>query len=104
MRSSGATTFSLPSLNRFQLIKQDEVPGPGAYPIKTGISDPAFKFISNFKSPKTRTFYHADRKTIDIPSDCKNLPGPGNYRSPSEFGHYESKNKPKLGTMRPSAS
>jgi len=21
------------------------------------------------------------------------LPGPGNYRLPSEFGHYESKNK-----------
>jgi len=67
------------------------VPGPGQYDLKIGIGDPTSTFMSNFKSPKTRTFYHADRKTIDIPDDHKKFPGPGNYRQPSEFGQYESK-------------
>ena len=71
IKSSGAPTFSLPSLSRFHMEKSDDVPGPGSYTLKTGISDPAHQFVSSFKSPKTRTFYHCDRKTIDIPSDSK---------------------------------
>lgn len=70
-------------------------PGPGAYTLKVGIGDTASSFLSTFTSPKTRTFYHSDRKTIDIPKHIMNLPGPGNYKLPSEFGHYESKNKYK---------
>lgn len=42
-------------------------PGPGAYTLKVGIGDTASSFLSTFTSPKTRTFYHSDRKTIDIP-------------------------------------
>lgn len=65
--NSKAPTFSLPSLPRFQHNKLDTRPGPGAYSLKIGITDPGSTFISTFKSPKVRTFYHSDRKTIDIP-------------------------------------
>jgi hypothetical protein len=71
IKNSGAPAFSLPSLPRFISQKQDDVPGPGAYTLKTGISDPAHRFMSSFKSPKTRTFYHCDRKTIEILNDAK---------------------------------
>lgn len=70
MKNSGAPSFSLPSLKRFNELKPDGKPGPGAYDLKIGISDSASQFISTFKSPKTRTYYHSDRKTIDIPKDA----------------------------------
>ena len=61
--------------------------------MKIGIGDGSSQFVSTFKSPKARTFYHSDRKTIEISKDTRSMPGPGNYRLPSEFGHYESKYK-----------
>ena len=103
LKNSGAPTFSLPSLQRFK-EKLDYRPGPGAYNLKVGISDSTSFYLSTFTSPKTRTFYHSDRKTIDITKDAKSkfyhfysnvvidLPGPGNYKMPSDFGHYEAKN------------
>jgi len=39
IKNTGAPTFSLPSLSRFSIGKPDEVPGPGAYTLKVGISD-----------------------------------------------------------------
>ena len=36
----------------------------------------------------TRKFGSSGRKFFD---DKANIPGPGNYRLPSEFGYYESK-------------
>ena len=71
IKNSMAPTFSLPSLKRFNPDKKDTKPGPGAYDLKVGIADVSASFISTFKSPKTRTFYHSDRKTIDIPSTIK---------------------------------
>jgi hypothetical protein len=71
IKNSGAPSFSLPSLPRFDAKKKAAIPGPGAYSLKVGISDPSSQFISTFKSPKTRTFYHADRRTIEIPNDFK---------------------------------
>ena len=73
-KDSKAPNFSLPSLARFQYDKRERSPGPGAYAMKTGISDNGSQFISTFKSPKTRTFYHSDRKTIDIPSSIRSKP------------------------------
>lgn len=67
LKNSKAAHFSLPSLPRFRDTKRESSPGPGAYNLKVGISDTASSFISTFTSPKTRTFYHSDRKTIDIP-------------------------------------
>ena len=71
IKNSGAPAFSLPTLSRFSYGKADRIPGPGTYAPKIGISDSASSFISTFKSPKTRTFYHSDRKTIDIPSHIR---------------------------------
>lgn len=70
-KNSRAPNFSLPTLSRFAYGKNENVPGPGTYGLKTGISDANSNFLSTFRSPKTRTFYHSDRKTIDIPSYSK---------------------------------
>ena len=71
IKNSMAPSFSLPSLKRFRQEKKLDAPGPGAYELKVGIADMSASFISTFKSPKTRTFYHSDRKTIDIPSSIR---------------------------------
>lgn len=71
LSNSKAPTFSLPSLPRFSNGNKDTRPGPGAYDLKVGISDPTSSFISSFKTPKVRTFYHSDRKTIEILKDLK---------------------------------
>jgi hypothetical protein len=71
IKNSLAPSFSLPSLKRFKPEKNHGEPGPGAYELKTGIADVSASFLSTFKSPKTRTFYHSDRKTIDISSVTK---------------------------------
>ena len=36
-----------------------------------GIGDSTSQFVSTFKSPKARTFYHSDRKTIEISKDMR---------------------------------
>ena len=69
MKNSGATTFSLPSLPRFLNEKKDNRPGPATYNLKLGISDSSS--VSTFKSPKARTFYHSDRRTIEISKDTR---------------------------------
>lgn len=72
LHNSKAPTFSLPSLPRFRDDKKDVTrPGPGAYSLKVGIADPSATFVSTFRSPKTRTFYHSDRKTLEITRDQK---------------------------------
>lgn len=71
IHNSKASTFSLPSLPRFRDEKRDQRPGPGSYSLKVGIADPGSTFVSTYQSPKIRTFYHSDRKTIDITKDQK---------------------------------
>lgn len=44
-------------------------------------------FISSFKNSQCRTFGKSQRKFIEQPND---MPGPGEYRSPSDFGFYQS--------------
>lgn len=67
MKNSGAPHFSLPKVSPGHNTKKDGSPGPGSYSIKTGLSDDNAHFISTIKGPKAKTFYHFDRKTIDIP-------------------------------------
>lgn len=47
--------------------------------------------LSKNKSTATRTFSHNKRSCFD---PAPPTPGPGSYRLPSEFGYYESKNRP----------
>jgi hypothetical protein len=56
-------------LPRFKDEKKDTRPGPGAYALKVGIADPTSTFVSTFNSPKIRTFYHSDRRTLELTKD-----------------------------------
>ncbi len=69
------------------------VPGPGQYSPKTQMTQTGVYFFSKWKNAGTRTFYHANRKTIALPPCAKITPGPGYYKAPSEFGYYESRKK-----------
>lgn len=92
--NSRASVFSPARSTRFSDYDKDNVknsPGPGAYNPSSSISKDGNYFLSKFQSSMCRTFYHYNRDTIPISSQKKLLPGPGMYRIPSEFGHYESK-------------
>jgi hypothetical protein len=72
MRNNGTITFKSPSSNGPQgMFRGNSNPGPGAYNLKVGIADKSSTFVSGFTSPKTRTFYHSDRVTIDIPKSIR---------------------------------
>lgn len=58
--------------------------------MKISINETGNYFVSGYKSSKCRTFSHEMRKTLSTGSF--NTPGPGNYKLPSEFGHYQAKN------------
>jgi hypothetical protein len=74
-----------------------QVPGPGGYTPKGQMAPKGDYFISKLKGSQCRTFYHFDRSTKLTPNQTA-TPGPGSYRLPSDFGHYESKNKAKMMT------
>ena len=78
-----------PHLSRFQQIK--ETPGPTNYKGEgDGVSSSGKYILSNHKGAGTRAFSQTSRKifTDDVSKSVKNLPGPGNYESPSDFGVY----------------
>jgi hypothetical protein len=63
------------------------VPGPGAYienASKTSIN------LSQFRKPLPKSFPKERRSDPFLPLDPE-LPGPGNYEYPSEFGVYSVK-------------
>ena len=97
-KNSMATVINPARSIRFKeipgMIVTKQSPGPGGYTPKTGMSPKGEYFISNLKGSQCRTFYHFDRKTKLNPSNTE-TPGPGSYRLPSDFGHYESKDKAK---------
>eukprot|EP01017_Pseudomicrothorax_dubius_P025273 TRINITY_DN270_c0_g2_i1.p1 TRINITY_DN270_c0_g2~~TRINITY_DN270_c0_g2_i1.p1 ORF type:complete len:286 (-),score=49.84 TRINITY_DN270_c0_g2_i1:118-975(-) len=87
-KDSGATTFNPPKSKRFNEENPTKtVPGPGAYDFHATIDSKGTYFNSKFNSSACRTFSHEKRTTFET----KPAPGPGAYRLPSEFGHYESK-------------
>jgi hypothetical protein len=63
------------------------VPGPGAYienASKTSIN------LSQYRKPLPKSFTKEKRSDPFMPLDPE-LPGPGNYEYPSEFGVYSLK-------------
>jgi hypothetical protein len=98
-KNSSATVINPARSVRFKEIPGISVskqnPGPANYEPKLGMSPKGDYFISKLKNSGCRTFYHFDRSTKLTPFATE-TPGPGNYRLPSDFGHYESKNKPKV--------
>ena len=61
--------------------------------------------LSTFQTPAASSFYNSERRLFKIAKDSHSkiitlltsveLPGPGEYQAPSEFGIYESKFKSK---------
>eukprot|EP00331_Platyophrya_macrostoma_P023037 CAMPEP_0176442832 /NCGR_PEP_ID=MMETSP0127-20121128/22054_1 /TAXON_ID=938130 /ORGANISM="Platyophrya macrostoma, Strain WH" /LENGTH=276 /DNA_ID=CAMNT_0017827929 /DNA_START=23 /DNA_END=850 /DNA_ORIENTATION=+ len=75
------------------LVDTKNVPGPGAYNPKISLSLNGQYFITGFKSSLARSFGQASLKGSGSTFGTgNNVPGPGSYRLPSEFGYYESKN------------
>jgi len=105
-KSSGATLISPARSKRFGEIKS-AVPGPGTYQPAATISGDGSYFVSKFKASFCRTFGHSMRKNASE-VNVSTTPGPGSYKLPSDFGHYESaktQNKPSTAaaTVKPSA-
>jgi len=71
-------------------ISENKIPGPGTYDLgKTDLSPDGKYCISRMPSVLSRRFGTSERGNIVIKTYT---PGPGNYKLPSEFGHYCSKN------------
>jgi len=87
-KNSGATIIA-PSRGERGTNKDKTEPGPGQYDLKTGINTTGAYFVSKFKSNIARSFGHSMRKNASV-NTLKDTPGPGSYRLPSEFGHYEA--------------
>ena len=64
-------------------------PGPGHYEIKPSLNSTGSYFISKFRSSLVVKFGCEKRDSL---TRCSILwtPGPGSYRSPSEFGVYRA--------------
>jgi len=88
-----AKSFTPKQLARFG-HKNGESPGPGAYEVKPTISRDGNQFISKFQSSKSIPFSKSERKLYpNIRDESKKdveVPGPGTYQAPSEFGFYEA--------------
>jgi len=74
-----------PSQNKSKLpvIKNDV----GFYDMKYQMNGSGNYFVSNFRNSQCRTFSKSTRAFIKVMGDA---PGPGEYRTPSDFGYYES--------------
>jgi len=87
-KNSGAAIIAPSRSQRWAPTKETKEPGPGAYDLKTGINTTGAYFVSKFKSNIARSFGNSMRKTGS--GGHLDIPGPGSYRLPSEFGHYEA--------------
>lgn len=95
-KSSGAPSFNPPGSKRFRDNIDKNLPGPAEYNPKIAISNTGGQYLSKIPTPAGRTFYHFDRNTLKLPGSARMTPGPGSYKMPSDFGHYESKSAKKL--------
>jgi len=95
--NSRATLFSPPHSKRFYELKAG-YPGPGTYTNPPSIKENGSYFVSKFQSSMCRTFSHGMRGKDNSVPTFKATPGPGSYKIPSEFGHYESAKANKTTT------
>ena len=102
--SSCATTFNPPRSKRFCelcmtsylyiLAKEARLnPGPGHYPPTEATTKTGIYFVSKFKNSGCRRFGSEFRDTLSERGTFVSTPGPGTYRAPSEFGHYQAQDK-----------
>lgn len=90
-KSAATTVFSPASSDRFAKKEDGEKPGPGAYNVGNEINPKGSYFLSKYKTNVGRTFGISMRKQASTGTLRSEVPGPGSYRLPSDFGIYESK-------------
>lgn len=56
-------------------------------------------FFSKYHNAGTKSHYHFERQTLQLPESAKLTPGPGYYREKTEFGYYGARKF--LNTARP---
>jgi len=69
-----------------------KIPGPGKYPILQLTTKSGVYTISKYKSTQCRRFGQ-EPKGIKERGTFVQTPGPGTYRTPSEFGIYRASEK-----------
>ncbi len=75
------------TLGRINKMKSD-CPPPGTYEFSKSSLSPDGRYpLSKMENVKVRKFGSSLRTSL---ADKKDTPGPGNYRLPSDFGHYVS--------------
>mmetsp|Transcript_36338 Transcript_36338/g.32606 ORF Transcript_36338/g.32606 Transcript_36338/m.32606 type:complete len:137 (+) Transcript_36338:435-845(+) len=94
-KNSCACIISPARNSRFPSIRTSQEPGPGQYDTKLGIKPGGFYYISKYKSNLARSFGTSGTRAVS--TDRRDVPGPGSYRIPSDFGYYEPPPKSKLG-------
>ena len=69
-----------------------DVPGPGNYKPQNDLSREGKYVLSRNKSAGKRAIMDGRRQSfIDLTKKSQFTPGPGSYRTPSDFGHYDNK-------------
>jgi hypothetical protein len=66
-------------------------PGPGHYEELKTMDKNGVYHVSKYQSSRCRRFGHERRGWLPLAGSTLETPGPGSYRSPSEFGHYQAK-------------
>ena len=88
-----AASIKIAEGKRF-VYRLSKTPGPGEYTPQLGISKGGNYIVSTCKTSIAHSFGTLKRETIQMTRGI-GTPGPGNYRTTSEFGIY-SKEKKKL--------
>jgi len=69
--------------------RENKVPGPGSYETTQVDLSPQGRYVtSKLRNCLARKFAITTRRPI---ADKNENPGPGNYKLPSDFGHYVAK-------------
>jgi len=94
--SSKYASSKAPGLKQSELRFKSEhpnrkTPAPGSYPTVDLMNTTGVYKLTKFRNSMCRSFSKADRNTMGMDMKKKgSIPGPGNYRLPSEFGYYVS--------------
>jgi hypothetical protein len=103
--NSKAKMFNPPRSARFSKSTTD-FPGPGTYQPKNDLPSDGNYVLSKNKSARKRSFLLGCRTSFvdEMPKRAQSkqyiylAPGPGTYRVPSDFGHYDEKIELRRGS------
>ncbi len=97
-RNTSSISFCLSKEKRFNYSSKNFVPAPNAYDLKSMIDGKGYIYSSKYKSAAANSIVG---KGKDLTTKFTNYktPGPGSYRTFSEFGIYEGKIKTSGGNL-----